>query len=162
MSPALFSPAVMMQDVHKTVCDLVIDALGLAGKAAIKMKSFLATVVAFLPLVAAAPTADAGLEKRTPGNVFLCTGSGWGNTCGNFFVGTGGCKPIPEPWRGSVGSAGPDRGALCRLFDASHGDCTGSGLAILESPGNSNLYAGNDAGHKAQFIGCVTCTACQG
>lgn len=43
----------------------------------------------------------------------------------------------------------------------SNASCTGSGLAILTYPGDDNLYAENDAGHKAQYISCHTCTACQ-
>lgn len=46
----------------------------------------------------------------------MCTGSGWSGTCGVVtFDLNGTCKQIPEPYFKSVGSIGPDAGALCRL-----------------------------------------------
>lgn len=46
----------------------------------------------------------------------MCTGSNWTNTCGVVtFSLDGTCKTLPEPFFKSVGSIGPDAGALCRL-----------------------------------------------
>ncbi|RDW57657.1 hypothetical protein BP5796_12458 [Coleophoma crateriformis] len=72
----------------------------------------------------------------------MCTGGGWGNTCSNVFIGsaTGDYSKtwqmLPAPYFGSIGSAGPDKDALCRLFDSAYSGCTGSGLSILTYPGN--------------------------
>ncbi|KAJ4419604.1 hypothetical protein N0V85_000931 [Neurospora sp. IMI 360204] len=98
----------------------------------------------------------------TPGNVFVCTGSNWSNTCEVLTLGIdGACTRLPSTYDGHIGSAGPDPGAICRLF--TNGDCTGHGVAILYNPGDSNLYNsvnGIDAGHQAHYIQCRSCTAC--
>jgi hypothetical protein len=95
------------------------------------------TIIDILPLAAfavAAPTdispeevrarmstspADAkNVLKRTPGNVYFCTGSNWSHTCQVLsfgLAGQGNCQVIPEPWFESTGSIGPDPGALCFL-----------------------------------------------
>ncbi|EHA51325.1 hypothetical protein MGG_13654 [Pyricularia oryzae 70-15] len=122
------------------------------------MKFLGLTTLLALPLAMAAPAAE-----LVAGNVFICTQSGWGGECRNLFVGaaTGDwrtqCQRLPENYVRNIGSAGPDAGALCRLFDNDHSDCTGSGLAILSRPGSDNLGA---AGKQAVYISCVTCTNC--
>ncbi|KAL1876360.1 hypothetical protein VTK73DRAFT_9539 [Phialemonium thermophilum] len=96
-----------------------------------------------------------GLLKRTPGNVFMCTGSNWSNTCAVVtFSLDGSCKKLPEPYFKSVGSIGPDPGALCRLTTSSSTGCTAHGDLFLQSPGFSDLYNhdGVDYGHSAQFM----------
>ncbi|CCC07980.1 hypothetical protein SMACR_01545 [Sordaria macrospora] len=131
------------------------------------MQSVLAITISLLSVlspVLAVPASGEhpALVARTPGNVYVCTGSNWQNTCEVLTLGTSGtCTPLPSAYNGHIGSAGPDAGAICRLF--ANGDCTGSGLAILTNPGESNLYnynGGQDAGHAAHYISCRTCTAC--
>ncbi|KAK4161229.1 hypothetical protein QBC43DRAFT_268908 [Cladorrhinum sp. PSN259] len=103
------------------------------------------------------------LAKRgTPGNVYVCTGPSWQGTCQVFALGiTGACLQIPTPYRYNVGSFGPDPGAICRLFDDAHSTCTGSGLAILQNPGSSNLYTPTTfPGYNAGYWRCQQCTAC--
>ncbi|TLS21429.1 uncharacterized protein PpBr36_10120 [Pyricularia pennisetigena] len=114
------------------------------------MKFLGLTTLLALPLAMAAPAAE-----LVAGNVFICTQSGWSGECRNLFVGaaTGDwrtqCQRLPENYVRNIGSAGPDAGALCRLFDNDHSDCTGSGLAILSRPGSDNLGA---AGRQAVYI----------
>ncbi|KAL2261806.1 hypothetical protein VTK26DRAFT_3280 [Humicola hyalothermophila] len=105
----------------------------------------------------------AGLAKRTPGNVYICRAPGWESECRNVWVGVNGeCQPIPSPWQYNAASVGPDPGAICRLFDEAHSDCTGSGLAILSFPGNDNLLQSPDCpGYKAAFWKCNECSNCQ-
>ena len=40
--------------------------------------------------------------------------------------------------------------------------CTAHGDLFLQNPGYDDLYnhGGTDYGHSAQFMECVTCTAC--
>ncbi|KAK3955693.1 hypothetical protein QBC32DRAFT_229345 [Pseudoneurospora amorphoporcata] len=131
------------------------------------MQSILAITISLLsvlsPVLAVPASAEhPALVARTPGNVYVCTGSNWQNTCEVLSLGTSGtCTKLPSAYDGHIGSASPDTGAICRLF--ANGDCTGSGLAILTYPGESNLYnynGGQDAGHAAHYISCRTCTAC--
>lgn len=128
------------------------------------MLSILSLAVAILPLALAAPGAE--LEKRTAGNIYMCTGSSWSSTCSNVLFTLGACTQIPEPWYQSLGSAGADHGAHCVLFDSAHSTCTGTGIAFLDSPGADDLYTENNAGvagdfgHQAAYILCTTCTAC--
>lgn len=52
--------------------------------------------------------------------IYLCTGLDFTGTCATFSAGIGipgTCWSIPESFRGNVGSAGPDRGAICRVFE---------------------------------------------
>ncbi|KAK4184601.1 hypothetical protein QBC35DRAFT_517456 [Podospora australis] len=132
----------------------------------------LLTMALALPIFGAlaAPLADgasavASNEKReTPGNVYVCTGPNFTGNCEVLSLGTSGnCVPIPAPYAFNVGSFGPDRGAICRLFDTDHADCTGSGLAILWYPGQSDLGSPEKfhAAQKAAYWRCQTCTNCQ-
>ncbi|TLD32967.1 hypothetical protein PspLS_00020 [Pyricularia sp. CBS 133598] len=112
------------------------------------MKFLGLTTILALPLAMAAPAAE-----LVAGSVFICTQSGWGGECRNLFVGTGGdwraqCQRLPENYVRNIGSAGPDAGALCRLFDNDHSDCTGSGLSILSRPGSDNLGNAEDGENK--------------
>ncbi|KAK5655797.1 hypothetical protein OQA88_5335 [Cercophora sp. LCS_1] len=124
------------------------------------------TILALLPLALAAPPAEArDLSARaTPGNVWVCAGAGWAEPCQLLTVGLNNCMEIPEPQFSSIGSIGPDPGALCRLFDGSAtgtNKCTGSGLAIESAPGNNHLYdAPSYAGYKAKYISCISCEDC--
>ncbi|KAK0671686.1 hypothetical protein QBC41DRAFT_335011 [Cercophora samala] len=128
------------------------------------MAPFAALALALLPLMALAAPSGAPAEKRdTPGNVYVCTAPSWGGTCDVVSVGiTGACQPIPSTWRYNVGSIGPDRGAICRLYDDAHPTCTGSGLAILSYPGNTNLITPHDfPGYHASYWSCLPCSNCQ-
>ncbi|EAA35535.1 hypothetical protein GE21DRAFT_1851 [Neurospora crassa] len=131
------------------------------------MQSIFAITITLLsvlsPVLAVPSSAEhPELVARTPGNVYVCTGSNWQNTCEVLSLGiTGTCTRLPSTYDGHIGSAGPDQGAICRLF--ANGDCTGSGLAILTYPGDANLYNsvnGIDAGHQAHYIQCRQCTNC--
>ncbi|GAB1318083.1 hypothetical protein MFIFM68171_08293 [Madurella fahalii] len=105
---------------------------------------------------------ETALAKRTPGNVHICTGPNWTPPCDTFSLGiTGTCWSIPSPYAYNAGSVGPDQGAICRLFDDSSPTCTGSGLAQLQYPGNSNLYFPTlFPGYKARYWKCNECTNC--
>lgn len=104
------------------------------------LKYELITREEILERLATSPTdANDVLVKRTAGNVcpspsshpsslmrtqakatqiYMCTGGNWGSTCGNVWIPSDQyptCYTIPEPWFESVGSMGPDTGALYRL-----------------------------------------------
>ncbi|KAK0704566.1 hypothetical protein B0H67DRAFT_498211 [Lasiosphaeris hirsuta] len=99
-----------------------------------------------------------GRKKK---KVYICGGANWAAPCDVLHLGTSGtCYTLPNTWWQNVGSIGPDRGAICRLFDDTTNPCTGSGLAILSYPGDSNLFDGAAAGRKARYISCHTCTNC--
>ncbi|KAH6688586.1 hypothetical protein F5X68DRAFT_255531 [Plectosphaerella plurivora] len=115
-----------------------------------------------------------GLEKRQPGNVYLCTKANWQGDCAvvDFTVAYT-CQAIPAPFTNNLGSIGPDKGALCRLTthaDARCGSvskpdtCDLHGDLFIEYPGFDNLFSheGQDYGSKAHHITCQKCTACQG
>ncbi|KAM7184916.1 hypothetical protein V8F20_012008 [Naviculisporaceae sp. PSN 640] len=121
------------------------------------MVSFSQTIAFLLPILP--------LTLATPGNVYVCGANGWGLPCNVLNVGLNNCMELPEPYYSSIGSAGPDPGALCRLFDGSASGtnkCTGSGVAILQNPGNSALYTTSPTspGYVAKYIQCVACSAC--
>ncbi|ORY59536.1 uncharacterized protein BCR38DRAFT_398690 [Pseudomassariella vexata] len=125
--------------------------------------------VALVPSFAfAAPAFEEDLHVRDAGNIHICTDINFQGTCLDIFGGLGSnwtanCQELPDAFIHSIGSAVPDHGALCRLYDSAHSGCTGSGLSILEYPGDSDLFtsaAGIDAGHSAEYISCVTCTDC--
>lgn len=64
------------------------------------------------------PTQDP--DMFYPFQIYLCTGSDFTGTCTTFSAGIGipgTCWSIPESFRGNVASAGPDRGAICRVFE---------------------------------------------
>ncbi|KAK1826451.1 hypothetical protein QBC39DRAFT_293171 [Podospora conica] len=99
------------------------------------------------------PLATTGPE---PGNIYLCTGPDFTGTCDVFSAGIGvpgTCWSIPEPYRGNVGSAGPDRGAICRVFD--NDKCQGSGYFRGWFPGGNVVEP-----TKAIWLRCSTCTNC--
>ncbi|KAK0726222.1 hypothetical protein B0T21DRAFT_413563 [Apiosordaria backusii] len=128
------------------------------------MAPFSLLALALMPLMALAAPPTSTVEKRdTPGNVWACTGPSWQGTCDLHVLGvTGACQPIPDPWKYNIGSIGPDRGAICRLFDDAHSDCTGSGLAIVQYPGNTNLITPRDfPGYHAAYWSCQPCSNCQ-
>ncbi|KAH8897649.1 hypothetical protein GQ53DRAFT_884358, partial [Thozetella sp. PMI_491] len=93
--------------------------------------------------------------------IFMCNGENWSGDCHNVFFPLGQCIQVPDEYIGTTGSAGPDAGAICTMFDASHSTCGGTGLAILQRPGESDLYHENgNPGGNVKFIRCNTCTAC--
>ncbi|KAK3986365.1 hypothetical protein QBC44DRAFT_333392 [Cladorrhinum sp. PSN332] len=106
--------------------------------------------------------AQALAKRDTPGVVYICTGPNWQGTCQTFYLGTSGtCYSIPAPYQYNAGSVGPDAGAICRLFDNAHSTCAGSGLAILQKPGSSNLFTPHDfPGYNAAYWKCNACSAC--
>ncbi|KAK4197679.1 hypothetical protein QBC40DRAFT_285026 [Triangularia verruculosa] len=124
--------------------------------------------MALMPLLALAmATAIPETESvDIPGKILACTGENYTGECETHYLGIeipGDCLPIPEPFKFNVGSIKPDRGAICRLFDTEHPDCTGSGLSILYYPGDANLYrdvGGNIPGTEAAYWRCQQCTAC--
>ncbi|CAJ2513231.1 Uu.00g013500.m01.CDS01 [Anthostomella pinea] len=125
------------------------------------------SVVSFglLASVQAAPAAaveESALDERTLGNVYLCTGSNWSNTCQNVeFKTDQTCTPIPEPFAYSLGSIGPDAGQYCRLYPSA--GCVESKQLLFVYPGGySDLYNqdGVDYGHQAAYIACQACSAC--
>ncbi|KAK1780666.1 hypothetical protein QBC45DRAFT_440753 [Copromyces sp. CBS 386.78] len=118
------------------------------------MQSVLAISISLFSLlspVLGAPTpADHALEARTPDNVFVCTGSNWRNTCEVLTIGiNGACVRLPSTYDGHIGSAGPDHGAIFRLFTYQR-RLHRHGVAILTYPGETNLYSSNgiDAGTR--------------
>ncbi|KAK0745554.1 hypothetical protein B0T18DRAFT_324535, partial [Schizothecium vesticola] len=98
--------------------------------------------------------------------VYTCTGTKWSNTCEVLQVGIDGvCHQLPEPYFESIGSAGPDRGAICRVFDgtALPSPCKGTGISMLAYLGDDNLYDSDedgDAGHQTCWISCHQCNNC--
>ncbi|RPA84906.1 hypothetical protein BJ508DRAFT_359296 [Ascobolus immersus RN42] len=118
-----------------------------------------------LSVVLASPLSDTSLNKRGyPGNVFVCSGPKYTNSCQILPVGTSGnCVKLPY---NSLGSAGPDKGTICRIYES---QCTGNFLAIAVYPGVANLYVsplnGDDLGNRAKWIACTACKGdgnCQG
>ncbi|KAK0639173.1 hypothetical protein B0T16DRAFT_449951 [Cercophora newfieldiana] len=110
--------------------------------------------------------------RDTPGNVYFCTEPNWTGTCEvfNYPLSLGDntvCSRMPEPFYENIGSIGPDRGAICRVFSgeetnvsttpcAIHGDVT-----FTQYPGEADLYTLDNRGHKARWIYCQMCTNCQ-
>ncbi|MCJ1423977.1 hypothetical protein MMC29_001864 [Sticta canariensis] len=60
-------------------------------------------------------SAASPLEKRTPGGIYLCTGSNYTGTCGYKVQPFNTCINLTAPYLRNIGSFGPDKGALCRL-----------------------------------------------
>ncbi|KAL0951080.1 hypothetical protein HGRIS_007818 [Hohenbuehelia grisea] len=63
-----------------------------------------------------------GLEKRTPGGVFICTNINWGGTCGYAVQQLNSCIALTAPWLRTISSFGPDPGARC--FAYSQNSCS--------------------------------------
>ncbi|KAJ7275863.1 hypothetical protein C8J57DRAFT_1466525 [Mycena rebaudengoi] len=80
------------------------------------------------------------IDKRTPGNVFLCTAAGFTGTCVTIPGATnGGCVDLAGDLDNLVSSFGPDAGQTCWVFDA-HGCSTSAPFtAPIVFPGVADL-----------------------
>ena len=52
----------------------------------------------------------------TAAKVFLCNGENWSGDCQNVDFPLGTCTELPPTWQFTLGSAGPDPGAICSIF----------------------------------------------
>ncbi|KAJ7023997.1 hypothetical protein C8F04DRAFT_1401366 [Mycena alexandri] len=108
------------------------------------------------------------LDKRTPGNVFLCTDAGFQGTCveitGAF---DGGCVDLGFDLDNLVSSFGPDPGQTCIVYNA-HG-CADSGAGdpafayFISFPGVSDLsqpFIGSDGHQNAPFNDIISSYQC--
>jgi hypothetical protein len=56
------------------------------------------------------------LLQLTAAKVFLCNGENWSGDCENIDFPLGACTELPLTWQFTLGSAGPDAGAICSIF----------------------------------------------
>ncbi|KAJ7643188.1 hypothetical protein B0H17DRAFT_1148627 [Mycena rosella] len=92
----------------------------------------LAAVITALA-VSAAPATPGGhtaLEKRTDGNVYLCTDANFAGDCTNYGFFDSQCSNLPGEFSDDISSFGPDAGWLCTI----NINCTGATYAGV-SPG---------------------------
>ncbi|KAL5498848.1 hypothetical protein ACEPAH_2203 [Sanghuangporus vaninii] len=54
-----------------------------------------------------------GIEKRTPGGVYICTDINWGGTCGYAVQPLDECIRLGPDWDGKISSFGPDPCTAC-------------------------------------------------
>ncbi|GME53119.1 allantoate permease [Neofusicoccum parvum] len=93
--------------------------------------------------------ANETLQKRTPGNIYICTGANWTGTCGSKVQPFDTCIKLTAPYYHNIGSFGPDAGALCRITYTAE-SCTTHGDLFAQYPGIADLYNYNgvDVGHS--------------
>ncbi|OCK79283.1 hypothetical protein K432DRAFT_383206 [Lepidopterella palustris CBS 459.81] len=129
------------------------------------------TLAAILSVASALPTTGTTsanpLAKRTPGSIYMCTGSNWTGHCSYAVYTFNTCHILTAPFYKNIGSFGPDAGALCRITYTAD-TCTTHGDAFVQTPGVSDLYdfadpatgKNIDAGVAMTSFYCQECSSC--
>ena len=55
--------------------------------------------------------------KRSLGNVYFCTDSGFGGACNLFGVDSSVCYNVPDGFNDAISAFGPDKGIGCEIFE---------------------------------------------
>ncbi|KAJ6561958.1 RlpA-like double-psi beta-barrel-protein domain-containing protein-containing protein [Mycena capillaripes] len=113
----------------------------------------------FVARVAASPFASeipdvstSKIQKRTPGNVFVCEEVNWGGRCSYIQSGLDNCIQLGDDWIWQISSFGPDEGATCFAYDQS--DCSDGGSSwTFQSPGDAS---GGDWADSISSYKCVS------